>query len=38
MNQACPQGYWIDEHKKFEVLNVTCGECKKDFHVKGLEW
>ncbi|MDB4261442.1 hypothetical protein N9878_01105 [bacterium] len=38
LEQACPDGYWIDEHKKFEVSNVTCSECKKDFNVKGLEW
>jgi translation initiation factor 2 beta subunit (eIF-2beta)/eIF-5 len=36
--QACPDGAWIDEHKKFDVENVTCSECKKDFNVKGLDW
>lgn len=38
IGQACPDGYWIDEHKKFEVNDVTCGECKGSFNVKGLEW
>ena len=38
LSQACPEGYWMDEHRKFEVMYITCGECKKDFNVKGLNW
>ena len=38
LTQACPDGYWIDKHKEFEVVDVTCTECKTDFNVKGLDW
>ena len=38
MKQACPDGYWMDEHEKFSIQDVTCSECKKDFDVKELEW
>lgn len=40
MNQACPISgeIWIDAHKKFEIERVECGECKKPFTVKKLEW
>jgi len=38
IDQACPEGCWIDDHKKFEIENVTCSECKKDFNVKGIDW
>lgn len=38
MKQACPDGYWMDEHRKFSVDDVTCGSCKKDFDVRELEW
>lgn len=39
LNQACPdKGYWSDSHKKFDLKKVECGECKKEFNVKGMEW
>ncbi len=38
IKQACPDGYWLDKHKAFSVEGVTCGDCKKDFDVKELEW
>jgi hypothetical protein len=38
MRQACGDGFWMDDHKKFKVANVTCSQCKTKFNVKGLEW
>ena len=40
LSQACPAGdrHWSEEHKTFEVTDVTCSECKKTFDIKGLEW
>ncbi|RUM44032.1 MAG: hypothetical protein DSY80_04865 [Desulfocapsa sp.] len=38
LGQACPKGSWIEEHKKFEVFDITCTHCKETFNVKGLEW
>jgi ssDNA-binding Zn-finger/Zn-ribbon topoisomerase 1 len=38
LSQACPDGCWMDEHKKFEVNNVTCPECDHEFNIKGLDW
>lgn len=38
LNQACPDGYWIEQHEKFECEDVTCTKCKTTFNVKGLEW
>lgn len=39
ISQACPdEGYWMDEHEKFSVKDVTCTECKNTFDVKGLDW
>ena len=38
LSQACPDGHWSEEHRNFEVDNVTCSECKKSFNVKGLDW
>lgn len=38
INQACPDGAWIDKHREFEISHVTCSECKGKFNVKGLEW
>ena len=38
LSQACPDGCWHTRHEEFEVRNVTCGQCKKDFDVKGLDW
>lgn len=38
LSQACPEGQWIDGHKKFEVEDVTCTNCKHDFTVRTLEW
>jgi hypothetical protein len=35
--QAFPTGAWIEAHKNFEFNNVTCGKCKKDFNIKGLD-
>lgn len=40
LRQACPTNgsLWIDAHKTFEVQDVKCSECKKEFNVEGLEW
>ena len=38
ISQACPDGYWPEEHEKFEVNDVQCSQCGKTFNVKGLEW
>jgi uncharacterized C2H2 Zn-finger protein len=38
MRQACPDGSWIDEHKKFSIKDVTCSRCDAEFNVKGIEW
>ena len=38
VSQACPDGSWIDEHEAFEVEDVTCGQCKKSFDVRGIDW
>lgn len=38
LEQTCPNGYWVDEHKKFSVDDVACTECKGIFNVKELEW
>ena len=40
LRQACPTSgnHWTDEHKKFEVKEVTCTQCKTKFNVKGLDW
>ena len=38
IKQACPDGYWIDEHEKFSVDDVTCTNCRESFNVKGLDW
>lgn len=38
ISQACPDGVWIDEHKKFKVSDVMCSECGNTFNVKGLDW
>ena len=38
ISQACPDGSWYDKHKNFEVDDVTCGLCKKEFNVKGIDW
>lgn len=38
LSQACPSGSWIDEHKKFELDDVTCSECNNEFSVRELEW
>ena len=34
---ACPEGYWWQEHKKYEEI-VQCPECKKDVSIKGIVW
>ena len=36
LTQACPDGYWTDEHKKFSVKNVECSKCGSQFNVKGF--
>ena len=38
IRQACPDGVWIDEHQKFEIKNVKCGDCGGLFDVRGLDW
>jgi len=38
ITQACPEGRWIDEHKKFIISNVKCSKCGESFNVRGLEW
>ena len=38
IRQACPDGVWIDEHKKFEIEDVKCGDCGGLFNVRGLDW
>lgn len=38
VSQACPDGYWTEQHKSFSITNVTCTDCQKSFDVKGLEW
>lgn len=38
LEQACPDGHWIDAHKEFNIEDVTCSHCKKTFNVGGLEW
>lgn len=38
ISQACPDGSWTDEHKRFSVKDVRCSHCKKRFNVAGLEW
>lgn len=38
LKQACPDGNWMEAHREFEVEDVTCSECKKQFNVKELEW
>ena len=38
ISQACPDGHWGYEHKKFECDDVTCSECKTTFNVRGLDW
>jgi len=37
MKSACPNGHWVDEHKKFKE-KVKCPECKKYFEVHGIAW
>ncbi len=38
LSQAVPDTHWTEAHKNFEVVDITCTKCKKDFNVKGLEW
>ena len=38
ISQACPNGGWIEEHKKFSITDVVCTQCKTEFNVKGIEW
>jgi len=38
IRQACPDGIWIDEHKKFEIEDVECSQCGGLFDVRGLDW
>ena len=38
IRQACPDGAWIDGHKKFEIEDVKCGYCGGLFNVRGLDW
>lgn len=38
LTQACPNGYWSDAHKEFEVNNVECTQCGTKFNVRELEW
>jgi hypothetical protein len=37
-SQAFPDGSWHEKHKEFEVIGVTCSQCKTKFDVKELEW
>ena len=38
LKDACPDGYWMDSHAKFELRDVVCSECKGSFSVKEIEW
>jgi len=38
LSQACPSEHWSEEHESFEIFNVKCSECHKEFNVKKLEW
>lgn len=38
LNEACPDGYWMDSHEKFELKKVECSHCKGTFNVKTIEW
>lgn len=38
ITQACPDGYWYEEHKKFEIDEVQCSNCSGVFNVRALEW
>jgi len=38
LRQACPDGCWSEEHKKFEVDEVRCSECGETFNVRELDW
>ena len=38
INQACPDGHWIDLHKDFSISNIECEECSTVFDASGLDW
>jgi hypothetical protein len=38
ISQACPDGYWSEEHKKFSVDGVKCSVCDHVFDVDEIEW
>lgn len=38
VRQACPDGYWMDEHRKFSISDIKCIECGETFDAKELEW
>lgn len=38
MRQACPDGNWMEAHKKFSVKNVECTSCSNVINIKGLNW
>lgn len=38
IKQACTDGYWIDDHQNFKVIDVACESCGHEFDVKGLDW
>lgn len=37
LGQACPEGTWIDQYKKFRC-EVECPECGHRFKVSGINW
>lgn len=37
IQQACPDGYWSEQHDKYEET-VQCPECGKDVVIKGITW
>lgn len=38
ISQACPDGCWDTEHKKFEIDEIYCDVCETIFKAKGLGW
>lgn len=40
LRQSCPIDgrHWSDSHVSFEIQDVQCSECKKEFNVNGMEW